>query len=66
MIGNFAHTCRMWILFKFTFENSTRVSSGLDPDQAQHNVGPDLGPNCLPKVTTSRENYLKCTRICNF
>ena len=23
------------------FENS------LDPDQAQHNVGPDLDPNCL-------------------
>ena len=23
----------------------------LDPDQAQHNVGPDLGPNCLQKLS---------------
>ena len=25
----------------------SRVSNSLDPDQARHNVGPDLGPNCL-------------------
>ena len=24
-----------------------RVSNSSDPDQAQQNVGPDLGPNCL-------------------
>ena len=23
------------------------MSNNLDPDQAQHFVGPDLGPNCL-------------------
>ena len=23
------------------------VSNSLDPGQAQHSVGPDLGPNCL-------------------
>ena len=23
------------------------MSNSLDPDQAQHFVGPDLGPNCL-------------------
>ena len=28
-----------------------RVSNSLDPDQAQHSVGPDLGPNCLQKLT---------------
>ena len=27
--------------------NIIRVSYSLDPDQAQHFVGPDLGPNCL-------------------
>ena len=24
-----------------------RVSNSLDPDQARHFVGPDLGPNCF-------------------
>ena len=27
------------------------MSNSLDPDQARHFVGPDLGPNCLKKVT---------------
>ena len=27
-----------------------RVSNSLDPDQAQHFVGPDLGPNCLQRL----------------
>ena len=28
-----------------------RVSNSLDPDQAQHFVGPDLGPNCLQRIS---------------
>ena len=32
---------------KKSFRNPIRVSYGLDPDQDQHSVGPDLGPNCL-------------------
>ena len=28
-----------------------RVSNSLDPDQAQHFVGPDLGPNCLQRLS---------------
>ena len=27
------------------------MSNSLDPDQARRIVGPDLGPNCLPKVS---------------
>ena len=27
------------------------VSSSLDPDQARHIVGPDVGPNCLQKLS---------------
>ena len=27
------------------------MSNSLDPDQAQRVVGPDLGPNCLPRLT---------------
>ena len=26
------------------------VSNSLDPGQARHFVGPDLGPNCLQKL----------------
>ena len=27
------------------------VSKSLDPDQVQHFVGPDLGPNCLQRLS---------------
>ena len=27
------------------------MSNSLDPDQAQHCVGPDLGPNCLQRLS---------------
>ena len=27
------------------------MSNSLDPDQARRFVGPDLGPNCLPRLT---------------
>ena len=29
------------------------MSNGLDPDQAGHFVGPDLGPNCLKMLSVS-------------
>ena len=28
-----------------------RVSSSFDPDQARRFVGPDLGPNCLQRIS---------------
>ena len=28
-----------------------RMSNSLDPDQARRFVGPDLGPNCLPRLS---------------
>ena len=34
------------------------MSNSLDPDQARRIVGPDLGPNCLPRLSaddTSRQ-----------
>ena len=43
---------------KDSFRNTIRVSNSLDPDQAQHFVGPDLGPNCLQRLSadnTSRQ-----------
>ena len=38
------------------------MSNSFDPDQAQRNVGPDLGPNCLPRLSaddTGRQR-VKC------
>ena len=46
-----------WPIF-FFLKNSFRVSNSLDLDQARHFVGPDLGPNCLPRLSadgTSRQ-----------
>ena len=36
---------------KNSFMNTIRVSNSLDPDQARHFDGPDLGPNCLQKLS---------------
>ena len=34
----------------YSFRNYIRMSKSLDPDQAQHFVGPDLGPYCLQRL----------------
>ena len=56
--------CCLLIFFKInffsknSFRNTIRVSNSSDPDQARHFVGPDLGPNCLQKLSpddTSRQ-----------
>ena len=42
------------------------MSNSLDPDQAPRFVGPDLGPNCLPRLSadsTGRQRVNKRTRI---
>ena len=45
---------------KNSFWNTIRVSNSLDSDQARLFVGPDLGPNCLQRLSagddTSRQN----------
>ena len=42
-----------FILWMLDFFNTIQVSKSLDPDQAQHFafVGPDLGPNCLQRLS---------------
>ena len=55
--------CCLLIFFKINFKkkyfsNTIRVSNSLDPDQAQHFVGPDLGAKCLQRFSaddTSRQ-----------
>ena len=34
-----------------SFRNTISVSNGLDPDQDQHFVSPDLAPNCLQRLS---------------
>ena len=36
---------------KNSFRNTNRVSNALDPDQDRQNVGPDLGPNSLQRLS---------------
>ena len=42
--------------FKNSFRNTIIVSNGLDPDQDRHAVGPDLGSNCLQRLSVDDEN----------
>ena len=39
------------------------MSISLNPDQAQHFVGPDLGPNCLQRLSTEDTSIGKGTGI---
>ena len=44
------------------------MSNSLDPDQAQHFVGLDLGPNCLQSLSaeeTSRQALEVCSLVQN-
>ena len=34
------------------------VSNGLDPDQNRQNKGPDLGPNCLLRLSADNKSPL--------
>ena len=58
MLGNFA--CFLSFAgFKFFFKKTLKpinVAKSLDPDQTQHNVGPDQGPNCLQRLLVSAED----------
>ena len=37
---------------KHSFGNTIRVLNRLDPDQDRQNVGPELDPNCLQRLST--------------
>ena len=56
ILGNFMLFCRLLFFFKFNFsksslQNTIRVSNTLDPVQARQNVGPELDPNCLQRLS---------------
>ena len=49
--------CHLLIFFqnqlfqKNSLGKTIKVSNSLDPDQARRSVGPDLGPNCLQRLS---------------
>ena len=43
----------LWML---DFFNTIGVSNSLDPDQAQHFFGPDLGSNCLQRLSADNKS----------
>ena len=45
-------------LLMLDFFNTTWVSNSLDPDQARHFVMPDLGPNCLQRLSAEKKSPL--------
>ena len=46
------------------FFQEYRVSNSLDPDQAQHFVGPDLSTNCLQKLSADdTRRYEGCSNM---
>ena len=51
MLGNFSFFLSSADIFQhfseYSFGSGIMVSNSLDPDQAGHSVGPDLGSNCL-------------------
>ena len=48
------------------FRNTIRVSNSLDREKARHFVGPDLGPNCLQRLSaddSSRERVYSVSAL---
>ena len=41
------------------FKNTMSMSNNLDPGQVRHYVGPDLGPNCLPRLSADHTCKLR-------
>ena len=68
--GLFCHLLiffKMFFFFFYSFRNTVRVASSLDPDQARCFVRPDLGPNCLQRLSaddTSRQRVQFVSCIC--
>ena len=61
MLGNISHffgrplTFFKIIFFKKFLQEYYQSVNGLDPDQARHSVGSDLGPNCLQRSSVDDE-----------
>ena len=62
MLGNFSSFCCRLLQFsklhfqKNSFRNIIWVSTDSDPDQDWQNVSPDLGPNCLHRLSADNKS----------
>ena len=45
------------VFLKKNFRNTISVSNSLDPDQDLHSVGPDLGSNCLQRLSADDKSH---------
>ena len=63
MLGNFSgFICHLLTFSKIIFRNTCyQCQKSLDPDQDLHSVGPDLGPNCLQRLSADNNQI----RVCN-
>ena len=63
----FSKSVCLLLLFysKISFGNISRVSSSLDPDHAQRFVGPDLGPNCLQRLSADDTSKYSVSQYCD-
>ena len=61
MLGNFSSFFFCWlfkiIFFKKIFRENYQIVKHLDPDQDQQFVGPDLGPNCLQRLSVVNSHH---------
>ena len=56
LVGTLFINVPYFTLWMFDFFNTIRVSNNLDSDQARHLVGPDLGPNCLQRLSPDNKS----------
>ena len=45
-----------YLFEKSYFRNTIRVLNDSDPDQDRHYVSPDLGPNCLQRLSADNKS----------
>ena len=50
------------LIIKIFQSKSISTSNSLDPDQARHFVGPDLGPNCLQRLSAEDKRRIVADR----
>ena len=52
----FSSKFAFFFLSKNSFRNNIKVSNSLDQGQDRRSVGPDLGPNCLQRLSANEES----------
>ena len=58
MLGNFSYffSHLLTLIKNNSYRDTVSVSSSLDSDQDRQNVGPDLGPNCLQRLSADNKS----------